>query len=228
MTPAKLAPDLGSQGHLRRQNIIITSCLRLISISDHFIRPYKTYKKCLSHWYAVSRAYGCTLVPLHRPNWPQIWGFCPLWTVKKVPLRHGWGWYPPQTASHILIKHLQSVWAIGMLSQRHIVAPLYRYTGKVGPRFGKSGSLVEWKWCHNVMVEADVHRTLFHTSILNIYEVFKPLVCCLKGVWVQPYTVTPAKLPPDLGSQGHLWSENNATTSWLRLISTSDHFIHPY
>jgi hypothetical protein len=43
-----------------------------------------------------------------------------------------------------------------------------------------------------------------------------------------PYTVTPAKLAPDLGSQGHLWSENDAITSWLRLISTSDCFIHSY
>jgi hypothetical protein len=64
--------------------------------------------------------------------------------------------------------------------------------------------------------------------ILDIYKVFEPLVCCLKGIWLHPYTITPAKLALDLGSQGHLWSENDATTSWLRLISTSDHFIHPY
>jgi hypothetical protein len=43
------------------------------------------------------------------------------------------------------------------------------------------------------MVKADVHLRLPHTSILDIYKVFKPLVCCLKGVWVQPYTVIPAK-----------------------------------
>ena len=29
---------------------------------------------CLSHWYAVSRAFGCTLIPLqiHQPSWPHI------------------------------------------------------------------------------------------------------------------------------------------------------------
>ncbi len=145
-----------------------------------------------------------------------------------VPLHHGWGWYPPQTASHILIRHIKSVWAIGMLSQGHMVAPLYRYTGQVGPRFGKSGSLVEWKRCHNIIVEADIQLRLLHTSIVDIYKVFKLLVCCLKEVWVHPYTVTLAKLALDLGSQDHLWSENDATTSWLRLISTSDCFIHPY
>jgi hypothetical protein len=81
--------------------------------------------------------------------------------------------------------------------------------------------------CHNVMFEADIYIRSVHTSILDINKVFEPLVCCLKGIWVQPFSVTLAKLPPDLGIQVHLRS-GNATTSWLRLISTSDHFIHPY
>ncbi len=37
---------------------------------------------------------------------------------------------------------------------------------------------------------------------------------------MHPYSVTLARPAPDLGSQGHLWSENDAITSWLRLIST--------
>jgi hypothetical protein len=170
-----------------------------------------------------------------------------------------------------------------MLSQGHMVAPLYRYTIQVGPRFGESGSIEEWIWFHNVMVEADIHiillhksivdmnkvfellvcclkgiwlhpytvtlaklppdlgsqchnimfevdiyLRLLHTSILDICKVFEPLVCCLKRIWVQPYSITPTNLPPDLGIQAHLRSGNDATTSWLRLISTSDCFIHPY
>jgi hypothetical protein len=82
--------------------------------------------------------------------------------------------------------------------------------------------------CHNVMFEADIYLRLLHSSILDMYKVFEPLACCLNGIWVQPYSVTPAKLFPDLGIQVHLRSGNDATTSWLRLISTSDHFIHPY
>ncbi len=39
-------------------------------------------------------------------------------------------------------------------------APLFRCTGQAGPRFGDSGSLVEWKWCHNVMVEVDIYAPL--------------------------------------------------------------------
>jgi hypothetical protein len=77
------------------------------------------------------------------------------------------------------------------------------------------------------MIEADIHLKLLHTSILDIYKVFDPFVCSLKDIYLHPYTVTPAKLTPDLGSQGHFCSENNAIMSWLRLMSTSDHFIHP-
>ena len=76
------------------------------------------------------------------------------------------------------------------------------------------------------MVEADIHLQPLHTSVLDIYKVFELLVCCLKAIWLHPYIVTPAKLAPDMESQGPLRSENEAVTSWLRLISTSDHFIH--
>ncbi len=145
-----------------------------------------------------------------------------------MPLHHGWGWYLPQTASCIHIRPTQSVCIICLLSQRSMGASLYHYTGQDGPTFGDSGSLVEWKWCHNDMVEADIHLRLCHTSTLDIYKVFEPLVCCLKGIWLHPYTFTLAKLTQDLGSQGHLWSENDAVASRFRLISTSDCFIHPY
>jgi hypothetical protein len=124
VTPAKLAPDLGRQGHLWSKNDAITS------------------------W---------------------------------------WGWYPPQTASYIHIRHIQSVWAIGMLSQGHLFAPSYRCTGQIGPGSGKSGSLGGWKWCQNILVEAEIHLRLLHTSILDIYKVFEQLVCRLKEIWLHPY-----------------------------------------
>ena len=132
--------------------------------------------------------------------------------VIMMSLRHGWGWYPPQTPSCIPIMHIQSVWAIGMRSQGCVGAPLYRYTGQVGPRFGDSGSLEEWKWCHNVMFWADIYLRPLHTYILDIYKVFEPLVCCYKGMWVHPYTITPVKLAPKFGKSGSLvewkWCHN--------------------
>jgi hypothetical protein len=64
--------------HLWSRTDAITSWLRLTSTSDCFPHPSKTYTKCLSHWYAVSQAYGCTLIPLHRAIWPEILGFLSL------------------------------------------------------------------------------------------------------------------------------------------------------
>ncbi len=46
--------------------------------------------------------------------------------------------------------------ANGMLSKGNMGAPVYHYTSQVGPRFRRSGSLVEWNWCHNIMIEADI------------------------------------------------------------------------
>jgi hypothetical protein len=79
-----------------------------------------------------------------------------------------------------------------------------------------------------VMVEANIHLIPLHASMIDIYKVFESLVCCLKGVRVHPYTVTLAKLAPDLGIQVHLRCGSDAITSWLRLIFTSYRFIHPY
>jgi hypothetical protein len=58
--------------------------------------------------------------------------------------------------------------------------------------------------------------------------VFEVLVCCLKGIWMYHYPITQAKAAPNFGNLGHLLSQNDAITSWLMLISTSDCFPHPY
>jgi hypothetical protein len=60
------------------------------------------------------------------------------------------------------------------------------------------------------MVEADIHLRLLPTSILDIYNVFEPLVCCLKDIWMYPYIVIPAKVASEFLNLGHLWSENDA------------------
>jgi hypothetical protein len=78
------------------------------------------------------------------------------------------------------------------------------------------------------MFGADIYLKPLHTSIADIYKVFYLFLCCLKGMWVHPYIVTPAKLAPDFGIQAHLWSENDAIASWFRLIFPSDHSIYPY
>jgi hypothetical protein len=167
------------------ENDAITSCLRLISTSHHFINPYETYPKCLSHWYAVSRAYRCTLTPLYWPSWPQIWVFWVTFEKGLMSRRHVWGLYPPQTTSNIHIRHTKCFLHCYAVS-RILGAPLYHHSSRVGPIFVELTSLVEWEWCHFLMVEANIHLWLLHTFILDIYKVFEPLVWCLKGIWVHP------------------------------------------
>ena len=77
-------------------------------------------------------------------------------------------------------------------------------------------------------IHTDIHLRLLPKSELDISKVFEPLTCCLRGIWVHSHTNTQAKLVLDFGLLGHLWSENDAITSWLRLTSTSDCFPHPF
>jgi hypothetical protein len=66
------------------------------------------------------------------------------------------------------------------------------------------------------MFEADIHLRPLHTSVLDICKkVFEPVACCLKGKWVHPYTIPPAKLAPDMVIFLHVWSE-------------IDIWVHPY
>jgi hypothetical protein len=99
-----------------------------------------------------------------------LWVTC---GVNMMWLCHGWGWQPPHTASHIHIRHIQSVWANWYAVHSNMVAALHSYTQPTLLRFWGSGSLVESKWCDYVMVEADSHLKLLPTSILDIYKVFE-------------------------------------------------------
>jgi hypothetical protein len=102
--------------------------------------------------------------------------------------------------------------------------PYNHYTGQVAPArlapdLGSQGHL----WSDNDVITSWlrlISTSDLHASLLCIYKVFELLVCGLKGVLVHPYSVTPAKLAPDLGIQVHLRSENDAITSCFGLIST--------
>ncbi len=117
--------------------------------------------------------YSISLTQLYPPYLAQILGLWVTCWVKMMSLCHGWGWQPTQTASHIHIRHLQSVWACWHAVHRHMVVALHSYTHPTSWLiFWGSGSLVESKWCHYVMVEADSHLKLFPSSIIDIYKVF--------------------------------------------------------
>jgi hypothetical protein len=130
-----------------------------------------------AHWYAV---HWHTVSPLHSYTHPNFLWFGVLghfWS-QMMWLCHGWGWQPTQTAYHSHIKHMQSVWAHWYVVHMHMVAALHSYTHPTLLRFWGSGSLVESKWCDYVMVEANSHLRLLHTSILDI-----------KSVWAHWYAV---------------------------------------
>ncbi len=109
---------------------------------------------------------------LYPPYLAQILGDLVTCWVEMISLCHDWGWQSPQTSSHIHIRHVHSVWAHWYALHMHMVAALHSYTLPTWLRFWGSGSLVESKWCHHVMlVEADSHLKLLPASILDIYKV---------------------------------------------------------
>ena len=97
----------------------------------------------------------------------HILGYGVIYGVNMLSLCHCWGWQPLQTASCIHIRHLQSVWA-----NRYAVYGIHKQpyidTHPIWLRFIGSGSLVESKCFHCVIVEADSHFKLLHASILDI------------------------------------------------------------
>ncbi len=136
MTPAKVAPDLtnvrGTWEEKHHHYIMFEADIQFRPLHTSILDIYKMFEPlvcCIKGIWV--NPYTVTPAKLA----PDLGILGPLWTVIIVPLRHGWGWYPSQTASHILIRHIQSVWDIVMLSQGHMVAPLYHYTGQIGPRF---------------------------------------------------------------------------------------------
>jgi hypothetical protein len=129
---------------------------------------------------------------------------------------------------HIHTRHIQSVWAHWYAVHCHRVAVLHSYTHSNRIRFWGSGSLVESKWCHYVMVEADSHLKLLPTSILDIYKMLEHIDMLSMGIQYQPYTVISSLLCSDFGALGHLWSQSDIIMSWLRLTAPSNCFPHPY
>ncbi len=86
---------------------------------------------------------------------------------------HGWGCHSIQTASSVHIRHIQSVWAHWYGVHSNMVAALLSYTHPPCLRFWWSGSLVETKWLHYIMVQAAILFKLPPASILDIYKVFE-------------------------------------------------------
>ncbi len=164
-------------GHFCSQNDVITSWLRLAATSNCFLHPHYTYTKCLSTLICCPWAYSSSLKELYATYLGQILWFWVTCGIKMMSLHHGWGWQPPQTASHIHLRHLQSVWAYWYAILGHMIAAINSYTHTTLLIFGGSGSLVESKWCHYVMVEAATSKCFLHLH-LTCTKCLSTLICC--------------------------------------------------
>ena len=72
------------------------------------------------------------------------------------------------------------------------------------------------------MVEADSLLKLLAGSIKDIYKVFERINMLSIGIQQQSFTVS------DFGVViVNVWSQNDVISSWLRLIATSNCFLHP-
>ncbi len=78
------------------------------------------------------------------------------------------------------------------------------------------------------MVDADSDLKLLPTSIVDTYNAIEHIDMLSTGIQYHPYTVIPTLLVSDFGALGHLWSQNDVITSWLRLTATSNCFPHPF
>jgi hypothetical protein len=136
-----LGSNLGALSHLWSQNVIVCP--------DWDWQPPQTasliHIRCIhsvwAHWYAV---HGHTVAALHSQTRTSCFlgGFWVTCGVKMISLHHGWGWPPPQTASLIHIRHVQSVWAHWYAVHEHTVAALHSHTNTTWLRCWGSGSLM--------------------------------------------------------------------------------------
>jgi hypothetical protein len=71
------------------------------------------------------------------------------------------------------------------------------------------------------MVEADSHLKLLPASTLDIYKLFEHIDMLSMDIQQLPQTVIPTLLGSYFGVLGHLCSQNDVITSWLKLTATS-------
>ena len=162
-----LGSDFGVLCLLWSQNDIVMSWFILAATSNCFPHPYYTYTKCLSTLPLICcpSAYHQQPYTDTHPTWLRLWGSGSLVGQNDVIMSRLTLTATPQTASHIQIRHLQSVWAHWYAVHQHTTTALHSFTQPTWLRCWGSGSLVESKWWHYVKVETDSHFKLLSPSI---------------------------------------------------------------
>ncbi len=134
-----------------------------------------------AHWYAVHWHKGSALHSYTHPTF-RFWGSGSLveskWCDCVMVEADGHLKLLPASISAIykVFGHWYAVYG-------HMVAVLNIYTHPTWLRFWGSGSLVDSKWYHYVMVHADSHLELLPVSILDINKVFEHIDMLSIGIW---------------------------------------------
>ena len=179
-----------------------------------------------AHWCAVHWHTAASLHSYTDPIWLRFWGsFLYLFESKcchygMVEADRHLKLLPPSTLDiYQLFEHIDRL-SIGWYTS----ASLHSYTDPIWLRFWDSFVyLLELKWCHYVLVEANTDRHLMlPPSTLDIYQVFEHIDMLSIGIQQHPYIVIPTLLGSDFGVLGHLWSQNDVIMAWLRLTVTSN------
>ncbi len=197
--------------HSWSQNDVILSWLRLTAPSNCVPHPYWTYTKWLSKFICYPWACSSRLTQLYPHYLGQILGYWVTCGVKMMSLFHGWGWQPPQTASHIHIRHLQSVWAHWYAVHWHTVAALHSFTHPTWLRIWGRWSLMVSKWCilSRLILTATSncfpHPYWTYTTWLSILICY-PWACSI--IFTQLY-------PPYLAQILGLWVTCGVKIMWL-------------
>ncbi len=142
-----LGSDFGVLGHLWSRNDVIMSWLWLTVTSNWFSHPYWIYTKWLSTLICYPWAYSISLTQLYPHFFGQILGFWVTCGVKMIWLCHGWGWQPPQTASYIHIRHIESIWVHWYAVHWYTVAALLSFTHPIGVRghlWSRNDAFLSW------------------------------------------------------------------------------------
>ncbi len=130
-----------------------------------------------AYWYAVHWHTVAALHSFTHSNRLRFGVLGHLWlSSQNLSLCHVWGWQLTQTASPSHLRHIESVWAHCCAVHRHRVAAL-TVIHPTWLRVWGSGSFVESKWCHYIMVEADSNLKLLPASIIDITKCLSTLIC---------------------------------------------------
>ena len=191
---------------------------------------FPTYTKCFNTLICCPLAYISSLAQLYPHYLAQILGFWVPCGVKMMSYSHGWGWRPPQTAFHILIRHIKS-WVESTL----ICCPLYSSSPKqLYPPY-LAQILGFWVTCGVKMMSLhhgwgwQPHQPSSNI-LLHIYNVFEHIDMLSIGIHQQPYTVYPPYLAQILGfrvTRGVKMMSLHHGWGWQPLqIDSHIHLIH--